>query len=81
MRFVRQKSDSQPFEITVTEKMFHLCFGEPKVIFNPDLLGLALSQRSLQLIRAGYSYCPKKRIELRLIKNVFVQTDGVMTME
>lgn len=33
LRFVRQKSDIQPFEITVTEKIFHLCFGEPKVFF------------------------------------------------
>lgn len=33
LRFVRQKSDIQPLEITVPEKIFHLCFGEPKVFF------------------------------------------------
>lgn len=62
LRFLWQKSDIQPFEISVTEKIFHLCLSELKVFFfSSNLPGLALSwRRSLQLIRAVYFSCPKK---------------------
>lgn len=66
LRFLWQKSDIQPFEISVTEKIFHLCLSEPKVFFSSCLPALALSwRRSLQLIRAVYLSCPIKIKEFR----------------
>lgn len=52
-----------------------------KSFFIPDLPSLALSwRRSVQLIREGESYCPKKKKDLDT-RIPFVQTHGAMAME